>query len=143
MRQVLDTCIHTLLSSKMGLMEDTANGDDFMTLTLSPGFLSRFRLDEVFVLGALSAIFMIKTHYAPFPISPALLLLAVASKPSHVYDRKWLKYVYPGVSAQIAKIPDDDDEPIPNGDLSLTHFVEGKLLGTKVSTLNQTQYNVG
>ena len=129
MRQVLLEAIH--LASN-GIVEDMDNGDGYLSLKISQdSIVDKATLDRCFALGALCAIFLVKTHSAPDPISP-FLLQAVTGGLFSIVDLKWVQSVSPAAAAVLELLPTNADEPIPHHP-SLESLVRSRFPGTTVS----------
>jgi len=74
------TAIQVFLNPECGIVEDLGIEDGFVSLKISADFVCEDTLDDIlFTFGALCAIFMIKAHLGPDPVSPALLLQIIDS----------------------------------------------------------------
>jgi hypothetical protein len=133
MRQVLLEAIH--LASE-DILEDLDNDDGYQTLKISADFMvSDKTLRQCFALGALCTIFMIKTHSAPEPISPALIQAAIGSRYS-IQDRNWVRSISPPIAAILDLLPKPRNfhDPIPDHP-ELRSLVRTKFPGTSVCFL--------
>ena len=133
MRQVLMEAIHILTSPDLGIAEDLANGDSFVTLRISPDFVNDDILDNMFTLGVLCSIFMIKTHAGPDPISPALLQAAIGGLDS-IVDMDWIRGTFVEVWETFRLIPVNSEVEIPNI-TSLRRLFESRMAGSNVRVI--------
>ena len=131
MREVLLMAIQSLLLPEFGIVEDLSNDDGFVGLKVSAGsFVSDNTLDNIFTLGALCAIFWLKCHAAPTPISPALIQ-AVIGGPDTVVDEEWVKATHEQVAEILSLLPVDGDAPIPDN-TKLRRLFESRIIGCRV-----------
>jgi len=130
MREILMTAIQEYLKPERGIVEDLGNEDGFVTLKISPDFAGEETLDDVFAFGALCAIFMIKAHIGPDPISPALILAAISGVPS-IVDPNWVTSTHEQVAEKLRLVPIDGEVPIPDNRQLRWHF-ESRLSGCRV-----------
>ena len=116
-----------------GIIEDLDNNDGYMTLRISAdGMVSDGTVDRCFALGALCAIFMIKAHSAPEPISPALIQAVIGSLVS-IQERGWLRSISPPIASILDLLPTSTNynHPIPDHP-DLRSMVRSKFPGTSV-----------
>ena len=133
MRDILSEAIKI---ASEGILEDLDNNDGYMTLRISAdGMVSERTIDRCFALGALCTIFMIKTHGAPEPISPALIQAAIGSL-SSIQERRWLRSISPPIASILSLLPTTRDylHPIPDHP-DLRSLVRSKFPGTTVCAL--------
>jgi hypothetical protein len=131
MREVLLTAIQSLLVPEFGIMEDLSNDDGFVGLKVSTGsFVSNNTLDNIFTLGALCAIFWLKCHAAPTPVSPALIQASIGGIDT-VVDEEWVKATHEQVAELLLLLPVDGDTPIPDN-TKLRRLFESRITGSRV-----------
>ena len=130
MREVLMTAIQKYLAPERGIVDDLGNEDGFVTLKVSPDFASEDTLNDIFAFGALCAIFMIKTHVGPDPVSPALIQAAIGGIGS-IVDPNWVASTHEQVAEKLRLLPIDGDIPIPDNRELRWHF-ESRLSGCRV-----------
>lgn len=77
--------------------------DGYVSLKISR-FPSEDKLDVVFALGQLAAIYMLKVGNGPDPISPALLECVINGVDS-IVDLPWIQCFYQSLSPTLALLP--------------------------------------
>lgn len=105
--------IQEYLTPERGIVVDLGNEDGFVTLKISPDFASEDTLDDIFAFGALCAIFMIKAHLGPDPVSPSLIQATIGGIDS-IIDSDWVASVHEQVAETLRLVPLDGEVPIPN-----------------------------
>ena len=132
MRQVLLEALLLCTNSQNDITEDLGNSDDYVSLKVSAeGIVQEETLDLYYAFGVLCAIFLIKTHSAPEPVSPALIQAAIGGIDS-ILDRDWIASISPCVFRLLSLVPVNTEEPIPDNP-ALRAFVEAKLVNSRVS----------
>lgn len=121
------------LIPERGLVQDTGNGDGYVTLRTSSLFVSNDTLNNAFALGVLCAFFMLKCHSGPDPVSPALIQAAIGGVDS-IVDSEWLEAINPDVAKKLAILPADPNVPIPEDNQSLRILIASKMSNFRVST---------
>lgn len=131
MREVLTAALLEYLRPEYGIVDDLGNEDGFMTLKISPDFAGEDTLDDIFAFGALScAIYMIKTHVGPDPVSPALIQAAIGGINS-IIDPDWVASTHEQVAEKLRLVPIDGNVPILDHRELRWHF-ESRLSGCRV-----------
>ena len=131
MHEVLLVAIQSLLIPEIGIVEDLANDDGFVGIKVSTGsYVSNNTLDNIFTLGALCAIFWLKCHAAPTPVSPALIQAAIGGI-NTVVDEEWIKATHEQAAATLSLFPVDGGTPIPDN-IKLCRLFESRITGSRV-----------
>ena len=131
MRQVLSQALAIFRNTHHDIVEHLGNADDYVGLKISAdGIVQEDTLDVYYAFGVLCAIFLIKTHSAPEPISPALIQMAIGGIDS-ILEPEWIASVSPSVSKILSLLPVNPDEPIPDIPV-LRAFIEAKLVNSHV-----------
>jgi len=125
MREVLMTAIQVFLNPERGIVEDLGIEDGFVSLKISADFVCEDTLDDIFTFGALCAIFMIKAHLGPDPVSPALIQAAIGGT-SSIVDADWVTSTHEHVAEKLRLLPIDGEVPIPD-DRQLRWLFEARL----------------
>ena len=134
MREVLLAAVHSYLNPAFAILEDLSNDDGFFGLKVSAEpFVSDDTLDNAFTLGALCAIFMVKCHMPPNPVSPALLQAAIGGVES-IVDEDWVKATHEEVAKVLTLLPADKNIPVPNNPL-LRRLCESRMPNCRVCLL--------
>ena len=132
MRQVLSEALLFCCSAQNDLTEHVGGSDDYISLKVSAdGIIQPDVLDLYYAFGAICALFLIKTHSAPEPVSPALIQAAIGGVDS-ILDSDWIASISPGVSQVLSLLPVNPEEPIPDSS-ALRRFVEANLVNSRVS----------
>jgi len=135
MREVLLAAVQSFLTPEVGILEDLSNNDGYFTLKVSiGGFVSNNTLDNIFTLGALCAIFWLKCHAAPSPISPALIQAAIGGIDSLI-DEAWVRTTHEEVAETLTLLPMDGNIPIPNNTV-LRRLFESRVAGCRVGIIS-------
>ena len=134
-REVLMEAINLLLLPERGLVQDTGNGDGYLTLRISSSslFVSNDTLNNTFALGVLCAFFMLKCHSGPDPVSPALIQAAIGGVDS-IVDPEWIGVINPDVAKKLGLLPVDPNIPIPEDNQNLRILIASKMSDFRVST---------
>ena len=132
-REVLMEAINLLLLPERGLVQDTGNGDGYLTLRTSSLFVSDDTLNNAFALGVLCAFFMLKCHSGPDPVSPALIQAAIGGVDS-IVDSEWIEAINPDVAKKLGLLPTDPNIPIPEDNQSLRILIASKMSDFRVSS---------
>jgi len=78
MRQILAQAIAICQNLDHDITEHLGNSDDYVVLKISAdGIVQQDTLDLYYAFGVLCAIFLVKAHSAPEPVSPALIQAAI------------------------------------------------------------------
>lgn len=127
--------INLLLLPERGLVQDTGNGDGYLSLKTSSSslFVSNDTLNNAFALGVLCAFFMLKCHSGPDPVSPVLLQAAIGGVDS-IVDFEWIEAINPDVAKSLSLLPTDPDVPIPEDNQSLRILIASKMDNFRVCT---------
>lgn len=116
--------IGLLLEPNTGLVQDT--GDGYVTLRISPAFVSEATLNNAFALGALCAIFLVKAHSMPGRVSPALIQTAIGGVDS-IMDHNWVMALNSDTAETLSLLPSDPLIPIPTSDQRLDYLLQAHL----------------
>lgn len=127
--------INLLLLPERGLVQDTGNGDNYLTLRTSTSslFVSNDTLNNTFALGVLCAFFMLKCHAGPDPVSPALIQAAIGGVDS-IVDSEWIEAINPDVAKRLGLLPVDPNVPIPEDNQDLRIPIASKMRNFRVRT---------
>ncbi|KAF8971331.1 hypothetical protein BDZ97DRAFT_1913826 [Flammula alnicola] len=137
MREVLAEALVFCQSAENDIVEHLGNSDDYVGLKISAdGIVQQDTLDLYYAFGALCAIFMIKTHAAPEPFSPAFILAALRGIDS-ILEPAWIASISPAVSKILSLLPANPEEPIPN-DRALRGFVEANLVNSRFESIQRS-----
>ncbi|KAF8950867.1 hypothetical protein BDZ97DRAFT_1933246 [Flammula alnicola] len=137
MREVLAEALVFCQSAENDIVEHLGNSDDYVGLKISAdGIVQQDTLDLYYAFGALCAIFMIKTHAAPEPFSPAFILAALQGIDS-ILEPAWIASISPAVSKILSLLPANPEEPIPN-DRALRGFVEANLVNSRFESIQRS-----
>jgi hypothetical protein len=134
MRQVLSEALMICQNEENDITEHLGNSDDYIGLKISAdAIILEDTLDLYYTFGILCAIFLIKTHSAPEPVSPSLIQAAIGGIDS-VLDPKWIASISPGVAKILSLLPANPNEDIPNHP-TLRSFIEARLVNCRVGSL--------
>jgi hypothetical protein len=105
---------HTSTNSSDGGEGDTCEtlDDGYVTLKIS-SFPSDEKLDIVFALGRLAAIYMIKVGNGPDPVSPALLECVINGLDA-IMDLPWLRHFHPSLMQTLILLPVEHGGEMPS-----------------------------
>ncbi|KAG2127387.1 hypothetical protein BD769DRAFT_1775932 [Suillus cothurnatus] len=105
---------HTSTNSSDGEEGDTCEtlDDGYVTLKIS-SFPSDEKLDIVFALGRLAAIYMIKVSNGPDPVSPALLECVINGLDA-IMDLPWLRHFHPSLMQTLILLPVEHGGEMPS-----------------------------
>lgn len=141
LREILGGSLKLCLEPEYGMLKDTANGDGYLTLRLSPDFVSAATLDMFYALGVICALYMIKAHNGPAPISPALVQAAIGGFDSLI-DEAWVRATCPEIASKLVLLPADAGTAIPD-DRELRLFISSKLPGIRFQDLLTSVQRIG
>lgn len=131
MRQVLLEALMICQTKENDITEHLGNSDDYIGLKISAdAIIMEDTLDLYYTFGALCAIFLIKTHSAPEPVSPALIQAAIGGIDS-VLDPKWIASISPALAKILSLLPANPEAEIPNHPV-LRAFIEARLINSRV-----------
>ncbi|KAF8151619.1 hypothetical protein B0H34DRAFT_801323 [Crassisporium funariophilum] len=117
MREVLMEAVNLLVTHEAGIAYDLSNDDSYLSLRVSD-FVSESTLNSAFTLGVICAMFMIKAHAGPDPVSPSLLQAAIGGVES-IVNFPWVHAANKQAAQVLALLPVDAAVPIPdNQDLN-------------------------
>lgn len=134
MRQVLSEALIVCQNKENDITEHLGNSDDYIGLKISAdAIILEDTLDLYYAFGILCAIFLIKTHSAPEPVSPALIQAAIGGIDS-ILDPKWIASISPGVAKILALLPANPEAEIPNHP-AWRAFIEARLVNSRVCLL--------
>ena len=107
--------INLLLLPEHGLVQDTGNGDGYLTLRTSSSslFVSNDTLNNAFALGVLCVFFILKCHLGPNPVSSALIHAAIGGVDS-IVDSEWIEAINSDVANKLGLLLADPNVPIPD-----------------------------
>lgn len=134
MRQILCEALMICQSKENDITEHLSNTDEYISLKISvDGIMLEDTLDLYYAFGVLCSIFLIKTHSAPEPVSPALIQAAIGGIDS-ILDPDWIASISPGVAKILSLLPANPEAEIPNHP-ALHAFIEARLVNSRVRSL--------
>jgi hypothetical protein len=140
MRQVLSEALMICQSKENDITEHLGNSDDYISLKISAdAIILEDTLDLYYAFGVLCAIFLIKTHSAPEPVSPALIQAAIGGIDS-ILDPEWIASISPEVAKILSLLPANPEVEIPNHP-ALRAFIEARLVNSRVCSLTSCSIN--